>query len=191
MPSPLPDAELLLDRERTSRRDGSGLRAEQLLGTWVLAQTWPRRAGQPAALSSALLRVLGARLILAAATAPLAPLRITNRVQLGALELSFQGQAWLEGRRPLLIFRFEQLQLRLGDWLWLDRPLAGPPASTGPGQRHGALPFFALIATETLAGDASGSGPGSEPPGRWLAARGRGGGLALWLQAPDQPIARV
>jgi hypothetical protein len=81
-------------------------------------------------------------------------------VQLGALELCFHGSGWLQGRRPLLLFSFERLELRLGEWILLSRAL--PPV---PPRRQ---PFFALI----------GRGDG------WLAARGRGGGLALWqLQA--------
>jgi hypothetical protein len=81
------------------------------------------------------------------------------------LELRFEGRARLAGSRPLLWFGFDQLQLRFGSQVFLQRPL--PPAAA---QRQ---PFFALI----------GKGPG------WLAARGRGGGLALWqLQTPAQPL---
>jgi len=189
MPTPLPDAAALLERERSSRRFGSGIEANQLLGSWLLVQTWPRQARRPAAFSSALLRGLGARLILTASAGPQAPLSITNRVQLGALELSFHGQAWLEGRRPLLLFSFERLQVRLGGWLWLDRHLSPPSAAAGPGQGRTAWPFFALIATQPVGGSAT--EPSPDGAGRWLAARGRGGGLALWLQAPEQAIARV
>jgi hypothetical protein len=69
--------------------------------------------------------------------------------------------------RPLLVFRFELLELQLAGRTLLRRPLPAPEP-----QR---LPFFALIAR-----DSSG----------WLAARGRGGGLALWrLAAASDPAA--
>ena len=179
-PSWLPDGPWLLEQERRSRQEGSGIEAARLLGTWLLVQTWPRRALQPAALSSALLRGLQASLSLAAPAGatgdPTAPFTIVNRVQLGALELRFEGRAWLQGRRPLLLFCFEQLKFRLGPWLCLDRPLPGLGDGAVAGGRSKGLPFFALIA-----GGSTG----------WLAARGRGGGLALWRRSAESLIARV
>lgn len=88
-------------------------------------------------------------------------------MRLGPLELRFCGEARLQGRRPLLLFRFLRLQLRLGARPLIDRPLpAAAPFSSLP---VAGLPFFALIA--------------ADPEGMWLAARGRGGGLALWQRA--------
>ncbi len=168
-----PDGTSLLALERHARQRGSGIEHSGLLGCWRLETVWPRSGERPAALSSALLRGLGARLSLAAADG--AELEIRNSVALGALELCFRGQARLEGRRPLLLFRFERLQLRLGALTLLDRPIAQsqPFATSGAAQ----LPFFALIATEPGAG--------------WLAARGRGGGLALWRRSGATLPARL
>lgn len=172
--APLPDSAELLSLERDSRREGTGLVAADLLGIWRLQRVWPRQGGEPSGPSSALLRGLGARLEISAADASAAALDtpwpgpasapgpgqeglgLVNAVSLGPLELRFEGRARLAGPRPLLWFGFDQLQLRFGGQVLLQRSL--PPA---PAQR---TPFFALI----------GKGPG------WLAARGRGGGLALW-----------
>jgi len=78
------------------------------------------------------------------------------------LELRFRGAGQLLGRRPLLQFSFQQLQVSLGGRLLIQRDLPEPAARR--------LPFFALIARD---------------PSGWLAARGRGGGLAVWtLLAP-------
>jgi hypothetical protein len=85
-------------------------------------------------------------------------LKLTNAVKLGPLELRFQGPGWLEGRRPLLRFQFDQLEIHAGQRLLLQRSLPAPDP------RRGA--FFALIACGAN--------------GRWLAARGRSGGLAVW-----------
>jgi len=177
----LPDSAELLKLERDSRRQGTGLVTADLLGTWRLQRVWPRQGGEPSGPSSALLRGLGARLEINAAGASSAGLAspwpgpatdpgpgalgLVNAVALGPLELRFEGCARLAGPRPLLWFGFDQLQLRLGRQMLLQRPL--PPAAP---QRQA---FFALI----------GKGPD------WLAARGRGGGLAVWqLQGPSQAL---
>jgi len=161
----LPDAGALLELERRCRSSGTGMDAEQLLGPWQLVQTWPKGQNEPAAASSWLLRTLAAQLRIEAGPSP-DQLRLINRVSLGALSLQFSGQALLKGRRPLLVFWFERLQVQLGSFNLIDRSLAQPV----PAKR----PFFALI----------GRGPGANGEGladrQWLAARGRGGGLALW-----------
>ncbi len=183
--APLPDSAELLKLERGSRRQGTGLVAADLIGIWRLQRVWPRQGGESSGPSSALLRGLGARLEINATGVPAADLDIpiprpgpasapglgegdlglVNAVRLGPLELRFEGHARLAGPRPLLWFGFDHLQLRFGSQVLLQRAL--PPAAA---QRQ---PFFALI----------GKGPG------WLAARGRGGGLALWqLQTPAQQL---
>lgn len=181
--APLPASAELLKLEQVSRRQGTGLVAADLIGIWRLQRVWPRQGGEPSGPSSALLRGLGARLEINASGVPAADLAIprpgaladaglgegelglVNAVRLGPLELRFVGRARLAGSRPLLWFGFDQLQLRFGSQVLLQRAL--PPAAA---QRQ---PFFALI----------GKGPG------WLAARGRGGGLALWeSQTPAPPL---
>lgn len=157
----LPDGAALLAREAAVRRPGTGLVAADLHGCWQLEQVWPRGRSQPASFSAALLRGLSASLQIWDEDGQL---RLRNRVSLGPLELCFEGPGWLRGARPLLMFRFHQLQLRLAGRTLLQRQLPEPAP-----QR---LPFFALIQRD---------------PAGWLAARGRGGGLALWQLADPQP----
>lgn len=160
----LPDGEQLLRLEAGARAGGSGLEATSLQGRWRFHQVWPRRGGAPQAAAAALLRGLDASLEIGAATAAGLPLR--NRVALGALELRFEGEGHLAGRRPLLRFWFCRWQLRLAGRPLIERPLARP--------EERRLPFFALI------------GHGRTAAGQhWLAARGRGGGVALWLLDPS------
>jgi hypothetical protein len=158
--SPLPAADVLLDRERRARREGTGLEPADLGGCWELRQVWGKGRTRPSVVSAALLRSLGARLEIAAADPR--TLRLANTVNLGALVLRFEGEGELRGRRPLLVFWFERLRLRLGDFTLLERSLPRPA------ERR--LPFFALIGLER----------GGEE-GDWLAVRGRSGGLALWV----------
>ena len=163
-PSPWPEvsATALLQLEQQARRSGSGVQAEALLGVWQLQLVWPKGQQRPSAFSGWLLRGLSARLEI---SADREGLLLSNAVNLGAVELRFRGRGRLEGKRPLLLFSFEQLQLSLGGWRLLERHLPVPAP-----QR---MPFFALIHRD---------------PSGWLAARGRGGGLALWQRA-DHPAA--
>jgi hypothetical protein len=150
----------ILEREQRSRREGSGITAGQLAGRWRLVELWSREA-RPQPRQAASLRWLQASLQLT----PTRPedgehLVVVNGVQVGPLALRFCGQGRLTGRRPLLQFSFQTLELLLGDRLLLQRDLGAAPPSR--------MPFFALI------------DQGCDGEGRWLLARGRGGGLACW-----------
>ena len=171
--SRLPSGETLLALEQQVRHGGTaqggtakggtgtGLVAGDLDGCWQLDQVWPKGSSRPASFSGLLLRGLAARLEIEVSGEAL---RLSNVVQLGALELRFRGPGPLVGARPLLQFWFELLELRLAGRLLLQRSLPVPPPRR--------LPFFALIARD---------------PAGWLAARGRGGGLALWRLQPLEP----
>lgn len=148
----------LRERERSARLGGTGLLASDLQGCWLLDQVWPKGSDRPASFSAALLRGLQARLEMQVEDGTLA---LLNAVRLGPLELSFRGPGRLVGSRPLLQFHFETLEFTVAGRRLLRRALPAPAP-----QR---MPFFALIARD---------------PEGWLAARGRGGGLALWRLEP-------
>lgn len=158
----LPSGDTLLNLERQARQAGTGLSAADLDGLWMLERVWPRGRSQPSPLAGPLLRSLGAslRIEAIAPTASGAPasLCLTNSVALGPLRLRFQGPGRLQGKRPLLLFQFDRLELLAGDRLLLSRSLPAPDPRRQP--------FFALIACGPQRG--------------WLAARGRSGGLAVW-----------
>ncbi|MFM9072128.1 MAG: hypothetical protein ACKOOC_01765, partial [Cyanobium sp.] len=120
-----PDGPALLELDRLSRREGSGLRVADLICRWRLEQLWGKGSSRPSSFSAALLRGLAARLEIAPG-ATSESLRLGNAVNLGALELRFEGEGKLQGRRPLLMFWFERLQLRLGGRVLLERPLPRP-----------------------------------------------------------------
>ena len=155
----LPSGEDLLALERQCRLSGSGITMTSLIGTWRLRATWSRDGTPAPAASAALLKGLGACLILSGQEAEGA-LRIANQVNLGSLRLRFDGEAELTGRRPLLMFSFRSVRLSLGKLTLFERGLPQPD-----GRR---MPFFALIGLDAEQGR--------------LSARGRGGGLALWMR---------
>jgi hypothetical protein len=169
-PADAPQGAELLELERRSRQLGSGISADQLVGEWRLDQLWSKRETSPQEGAAALLRGLQACLAIelrdahggASGDTPNG-LQLRNSVQLGPVQLRFLGPGELRGRRPLLVFRFSLWQL-----VWGERVLAsGQLAEPAPRRQ----PFFALIACSAAA---------NESGTAWLAARGRGGGLALW-----------
>ena len=171
--SEIPSGDQALALERLSRHQGSGITAEQLLGRWRLQLLWRKGKAQPNPATAALLRGLQASLSIATRdVSPDAPsleqgeLTVVNSVQLGALQLRFSGSGNLRGRRPLLEFWFDKLELRLGSQsLWRHAITRQPE----PRRR----PFFALISRSGAADHC------------WLLARGLGGGLALWVLDPE------
>ena len=151
------DAEAVLALEQQARIKGTRLDATALQGCWQLHQTWSRRGTAPPGLSITLLRALRACLVLEKRDQDLT---IANQVSLGPVRLRFDGTATLQGRRPLLNFQFSSMRLQIGSLTLLNQTLPTPAA-----QRQ---PFFALIAQGSERG--------------WLCARGRGGGLAVWIR---------
>jgi hypothetical protein len=93
---------------------------------------------------------------------------ISNSVQLGTVLLKLQGPAQYPGKKNLLAFDFIQMQISL-----FGRVIYSGQIRGGKGQAEnfytqpvGKLPFFAFfLVTEDF-----------------IAARGRGGGLALWIR---------
>lgn len=93
-------------------------------------------------------------------------LNITNALQLGAVRLQFTGPAKYLPRRNLMAFDFDSIALMaLGQTLYSGRIPGRSIQSEGFQQQAIAkLPFFAFIAATD----------------DYIAARGRGGGLAVW-----------
>jgi hypothetical protein len=135
--------------EQQVRSTGTGLVCIDLIGCWQLELVWPKGSQRASVFSGWLLRGLSARLEIQGGSERLL---LSNAVNLGPIELRFRGPGCLQGKRPLLQFSFDQLQINVA----------------------ARMPFFALIHRDSTG---------------WLAARGRGGGLALWRLASTAPTA--
>ena len=87
--------------------------------------------------------------------------KINNSISFGLLSIIFCGKASLKGNRPLLPFFFENLIINFGSITLVNKPLKKPEEKQ--------MPFFSLIAISK--------------ENNWMCARGRGGGLAIWIKS--------
>ncbi len=158
----IPKLKELLAFEKLAKKEGSEIEFDSLIGCWKFLSVWKKRTDQEDSISSSLLRVFNARLELQRQTVnqELLKFDITNSIQFGTLSIKFIGKGELKGRQPLLPFFFECIELHLGEKLLFRRILDIPDEENRP--------FFSLIAMKD--------------DGKWLSARGRAGGLALWLK---------
>ena len=159
-PTNLPSLVKLIELEKIARVEGSGIDYDSLLGLWKFNSVWKQGSDKEDSISSTLLKVLSASLELKKDKQnPKKELfTIANSIQFGLLSIRFSGIANLEREQPLLPFSFDCLQIKLASLVILKRCLATPEQKKRP--------FFALIAIDSN--------------GKWLSARGKGGGLALW-----------
>jgi hypothetical protein len=96
---------------------------------------------------------------------------ISNQIQFGRLKFRLIGPARYEGKQNLLVFDFTEVQFWGGDRLLFKNAFRGGQAKIEAfaDLPIAKLPFFAFfLITEDF-----------------IAARGRGGGLALWIRDPD------
>ena len=156
----LPSLEKLLELEKNARIDGSGIDYDSLLGLWKFNSVWKQGSNKEDSISTTLLQVLSANLELKINKQnPEKHLfTIANSIQFGLLSLKFSGIANLERKQPLLLFYFDCIEIKLTSFTIFKRSLPTPEEKKRP--------FFALIGMDTN--------------GKWLSARGKGGGLALW-----------
>ena len=159
----LPQYMEIKNLESISKKDGSGIGYEDLIGTWKFNSVWKKGSKEIDNISSSILQVLSAKLELKKTNSQnnIADYKIINSVSFGILSIIFCGQASIKGERPLLPFFFENLLINIGNFNLLKKPLKKPEEKQ--------MPFFSLIAI------------GKEK--NWMCARGRGGGLAIWIKS--------
>ncbi len=163
LPRDLPDLNQLLEFEKQSRKNGSDIEFNSLIGDWRFATVWKNFKNKENIAASFFLRVFSAKLCLEndSKNEDSINYKISNSIQFGLLSLKFVGFANLQEDQTLLTFYFESIELYMGSRPIFIRKI---PIITDIKKR----PFFALIALGTK--------------NKWLSARGRGGGLALWIK---------
>ena len=158
----LPDIDEIKHLEKNSQKDGNGILREQLLGIWKLQTVWKKGSDEVDNISSSILQVLSAKLELKIKS-PEFPLdfEIKNSINFGLFNIIFSGCASLKGLRPILPFYFKNLKINIGNFPLINKSLKKP--------EDGKMPFFSLIAISK--------------ENNWMCARGRGGGLAIWIKS--------
>ena len=156
-----PNFDEIKNLEKIANKDGSGIQFDDLLGFWKFQYVYKKGDTSIDNVSSSILQVLSASLKLSKSIGQNnePTFEISNSIKFGVLSINFAGKAYLKGTRPLLAFYFEQLLIKI-----LNIPIINTSLkNTDPKKR----PFFSLIAL------------GKEK--KWLCARGKGGGLAIWI----------
>ena len=159
----LPEYKEIKNLENISKKDGSRIEFEDLIGTWKFNSVWKKGSEEIDNISSSILQVLSAKLELKKNNSQnnSFDFRIKNSISFGILSIIFCGQASLKGKRPLLPFFFENLIINFGNFTLVNKPLKKPEEKQ--------MPFFSLIAISK--------------ENNWMCARGRGGGLAIWIKS--------
>jgi hypothetical protein len=171
----------LLAAERLARHQRSSLSLAAISGRWRLSFVAPNPRKQRRGLSFGqgwyVPRLAAAHITFepiestdsATTAAAIEGGMITNQLQLGALQLQFAGFCRTEGKKNLVAFDFTQMQVRLFERRVWQLALRSDLTAIEFAQRSIAkLPFFTFFAVmDDL-----------------LAARGRGGGLAIWTRDP-------
>ena len=158
----LPDIQELKLLEKNSQKNGSGIIYEELLGIWKFQYVWAKKSEEIKNIPSSILQVLSARLELQRKNKEdQLNFEIKNSINFGLLNIIFTGNAELKGLRPLLIFYFEELKISISNFPIFNKRLKKPEDKK--------MPFFSLI--------------GISANDKWLCARGRGGGLAIWVKS--------
>ena len=162
----------LLSLEKTAKMQRLTIPEPSLLGTWRLCFSAGKRAkyqsGQPVGSGFYIPKWAIARITFAANDTADSPLTVTNQLSIGPLTVRFTGPARYPGKKNLLAFDFAQLTLVcFGVTVYRGAIGGKKSASTSFAERAIAqLPFFAFFAATD----------------EFIAARGRGGGLAIWVR---------
>lgn len=166
----------LLQAEKAAKQQRLLYPLESLLGAWQLCFTAPRQAhlkgGMALGKGFYLPQIAPAQISFTQlSTSERSPsqLEIGNQIQFGSLLFKLTGPAQYLGKKNLLAFDFNQMQLLLFGRTVHSGGFRGGKATAKDfyNQSIAKLPFFAFfLVTDDF-----------------IAARGRGGGLALWVKA--------
>lgn len=161
----------LLNLERSAKQQRLNIPAASLLGTWRLCFSAGKQAkfksGEPVGSGFYIPKLAIARLTFARSDESNDSVTIANELKVGPLKIRFSGPTRYPGKKNLLVFDFTHLQIQcFGITVYNGQVGAKKRVNQAFADRPiGKLPFFAFfIATND-----------------YIAARGRGGGLAMWI----------
>ena len=157
----LPEKEKVIEQEKLAKNQGSGVEFDSLIGDWKFVSVWKKYIDEDDPVFSSLLRVFSANLEFkkGISAKDSSEFPVIASIQFGIFTLEFSGSGSLKGKQPLLAFFLNLIELKSGSNTLLSRSLKEPEDKKKS--------FFALIALED---------------GKWLAARGQGGAVVVWLK---------
>ncbi|MFM2430160.1 MAG: hypothetical protein RLZZ511_1373 [Cyanobacteriota bacterium] len=159
----------LLESEQQTRHDRQQFAEAHLMGDWRLCFSTMGKVklGDQRLRGFYLPGWLPAQIGFAATEHGDTPITITNQITVGLVTLKLSGPAKYSDKKNLLAFDFTQIEVCiLGKSIYngsFPSPRSGKEFMAIP---IGKLPFFAFFAVTD----------------RYIAARGRGGGLAIWVK---------
>tara|TARA_Y100000589_G_C27171731_1_gene637007 strand:- start:370 stop:867 length:498 start_codon:yes stop_codon:yes gene_type:complete len=158
----IPNYDEILDLEKKSFKEGSGISDKEIIGKWRFKYVWKKGQVTIDNVASSLLQVLSASLELSQIEKEDEEnsIEIKNSISFGLLSIVFKGEAFLKGKRPLLYFYFKNVFVYISGFNIFKTSLQKLDLKR--------MPFFSLIAVEKNK--------------NWLCARGKGGGLAIWFE---------
>ncbi|MBD0334003.1 MAG: hypothetical protein ICV62_00805 [Cyanobacteria bacterium Co-bin13] len=163
----------LLEAEKTAKQQRRTYPLEDLYGTWRLCFTAPKkphyRSGQPIGSGFYVPALAVAQISFLPETDQPGKATIRNQLRLGPLQITFSGPARYPGRKNLLVFDFTRLEVKtLGATLYSGATGSKTAkAASFEAVPIGQLPFFSFFLAQP----------------DYVAARGRSGGLALWVRS--------
>ncbi len=177
---PRPDAEFMVaalqQAEIAARRAKLDISVTELIGQWRLCfVTGARKAKQKRGIILGkgyyLPKFVAASITFAHDIEADGLGTVTNQLQVSGLDVKFTGPYRYPGKKNLLVFDFTQIHIKLfGQTIYQGKVRSGKAASLNFAEQSIAkLPFFAFFWAGTTE----------------IAARGRGGGLAVWVKAQN------
>ena len=159
----LPNYKEIVSLEKIANKEGSGIIFDELIGKWKFQYVWKKGTDSVDNISSSLLQVLIASLELSRSESrdDAEVFVIKNSIKFGILSIVFSGKAFLKGNRPLLYFYFKNFYVQISGFNIINKALKEVELKK--------MPFFSLIAIDKTK--------------QWLCARGKGGGLAIWINS--------
>jgi hypothetical protein len=163
----------LLEAEKSTRQTHHQIDLTDLMGDWQLFFSTPGKVklGDRRLRGFYLPSWIPAKIGFHPSPTSAPPLLITNQITLAGIHLKLSGPAKYFSKKNLLGFDFTQMEVKvLGQRIYQGK-FPSPRANQAFEQVSiGKLPFFAFFAVNQ----------------QFIAARGRGGGLAIWVKPMER-----
>ena len=157
----LPSKEKILELEKIVIREGNNFEVDSLVGNWKFVSVW-KKNNEDDSLFSSLLRAFSANLELKRDISSQNPIElcICASIRFGFFSINFSGSGCVKSNQPFLIYFFNLIEFKSG----LNVLFSSSIKETVEKEKS----FFEIIESNKSEG--------------WLAARGKGDALILWLK---------